>query len=213
MEAAILSPASPKNGKITLRFGEWEVRHFQPQKMTDEEFYAFCRENPEMKIEQDKYGNVIVMPPVSPESGNLESEVGIDLGLWNRRSNLGRTFSSSTMFTLPDGSKRMPDASWISHEKYNRLTERERQSFAKIVPDFVIEVRSPSDSLEELKAKMTESWMSNGVRLAWLLDPESESAWIYRADGSTETIAGFDNKLSGEDVLPGFEFDLGVLKG
>lgn len=212
MEAAVLTPP-PKNGKISLRFGEWEVRHFQPQKMTDEEFYAFCRENPEMKIEQDKYGNVIVMPPVSPESGNLESEVGIDLGLWNRRSKLGRTFSSSTMFTLPDGSKRMPDASWISHEKYNRLTERERQSFAKIVPDFVVEVRSPSDSLEELKTKMTEAWMSNGVRLSWLLDPESQSAWIYRADGSSETVNGFNKRLPGEDVLPGFEFDLGVLKG
>lgn len=212
MEAAALTPPL-KNGKISLRFGEWEVRHFQPQRMTDEEFYAFCRENPELKIEQDKYGNVIVMPPVSPESGNHESEIGIDLGLWNRRSKLGRTFSSSTMFTLPDGSKRMPDASWISHEKYDRLSEQERQTFAKIVPDFVIEVRSPSDSLTELKEKMTDAWIANGVRLAWLLDSESESAWVYRADGSTETIIGFDKKLSGEDVLPGFEFDLGTLKG
>ncbi|HRI59576.1 MAG TPA: Uma2 family endonuclease, partial [Saprospiraceae bacterium] len=84
---------------------------------------------------------------------------------------------------------------------------------AKIVPDFVIEVRSPSDSLTELKEKMAEAWMANGVRLAWLLDPESQSACIYRADGSSETINGFDYKLSGEDVLPGFEFDLGVLKG
>lgn len=212
MEAAIITPATPKNGTISLRFGEWEVRHFQPQKMTDEQFYAFCRENPDMKIEQDKYGNITVMPLVSPESGNLESEVGIEVGLWNRHTKLGRTFSSSVMFTLPDGSKRMPDASWISHEKYNRLSKKERQSFAKIVPDFVIEVRSPSDSLEELKAKMSEAWIANGVRLAWLLDPETQSAWIYRAGGSVEAIHGFDQKLSGADVLPGFEFDLSLLK-
>ncbi|MCW5924702.1 MAG: Uma2 family endonuclease [Saprospiraceae bacterium] len=211
MEAAVLTPP-PKNGKISLRFGEWEVRHFQPRRMTDEEFYAFCRENPELKIEQDKYGNVIVMPPVSPDSASSELEVGTDLTVWNRKTRLGKTFSSSVMFTLPDGSKRMPDASWISSEKYDRLSERERQSFAKIVPDFVIEVRSPSDSLTELKEKMTDAWIANGVRLAWLLDPESQSVWVYRADGSTETLAGFDKKLSGEDVLPGFEFDLSVLK-
>ncbi len=146
MEAAAIKPAQAKNGKISLRFGDWEVRHFQSQKMTDEEFYAFCRENADLKIEQDIFGNITVMPPVSPESGNFESEVGIDVGIWNRQTQLGKTFSSSAMFTLPDGSKRMPDASWISLERYNRLSKKERQSFARIVPDFVIEVRSPSDS-------------------------------------------------------------------
>ncbi len=202
----------PKNGKITLRFGEWEIRHFQSERMSDEAFYAFCRENPTLKIEQDKYGNVLVMPPVSLESGNQEGEVITDVTIWNRQSNLGRTFSSSTMFTLPDGEKRMPDASWIAHERYNQLSARERKSFAKIVPDFVIEVRSPSDSLQELKEKMTNIWMANGVRLAWLLDPAIPSAWIYRADGTVENIEGVGQKLSGEEVLPGFQFDLALLK-
>jgi len=212
METEML-PLPPKNGKISLRFGDWEVRHFQSEKMSDEAFYAFCQENPNLKIEQDKYGNVIVMPPVSPESGNHESEVGTDLSIWNRQSKLGRTFSSSTMFTLPDGEKRMPGASWIAHEKYNHLSERERQSFAKIVPDFVIEVRSPSDSLKELQEKMTAVWMANGVRLSWLLDPTTLSAWIYRAEGSMDMVEGLGQKLSGEDVLPGFEFDLSILRG
>lgn len=212
MEAAAIKPAQAKNGKISLRFGDWEVRHFQSQKMTDEEFYAFCRENADLKIEQDIFGNITVMPPVSPESGNFESEVGIDVGIWNRQTQLGKTFSSSAMFTLPDGSKRMPDASWISLERYNRLSKKERQSFARIVPDFVIEVRSPSDSLDELKAKMTDVWIANGVRLAWLLDPASRTAWVYRPDGSIETVSGFDKKLSGEEVLPGFELSLSVLK-
>lgn len=211
MDAAALS-APAKNGKISLRFGEWEIRHFQHRKMTDEEFYAFCTENAEMKIEQDQYGNVFVMPPVSPESASNELEVGTDLTLWNRRTKLGKTFSSNAMFTLPDGSKRMPDASWMSNEKYDSLNERERRTFARVVPDFIVEMRSPSDSPDELKTKMTGAWIANGVRLAWLIDPVSRTTQIYRANGSCEVLEGFDRSLSGEDVLPGFEFDLRVLK-
>lgn len=212
MEAAAIKPVQAKNGKISLRFGDLEVRHFQAQKMTDEEFYAFCLENADLKIEQDKFGNITVMPPVSPESASSELEVGTDLTNWNRQTKLGKTFSSSAMFTLPDGSKRMSDASWISNERYHRLSKKERQSFARIAPDFVIEVRSPSDSLEELKEKMTGAWIANGVRLAWLLDPASHTAWVYRADGSIETVSGLDQKLSGEEVLPGFELGLDVMK-
>lgn len=205
------APASSTSATaITLRFGEWEIRHFQSKKMTDAEFETFCRENPDLKIEKDPHGNVLVMAPVSIESGHFENEIGTDLGLWNRQTRLGKAFSSSTMFTLPDGSKRMPDAAWVANEKYAALSRHERRSYARIVPDFVIELRSPSDNLDDLKEKMRAVWIANGVRLAWLLAPESQTAWIYRPDGSIETVQGFNQKLGGEDVLPGFEFDLRV---
>lgn len=195
--------------QISLRFNGWEIKNFRPR-MTEKEFEAFCYENSELRIECDPQGNIVAEPPVSYDSSSYENEVCTDLALWNRRTKLGRTFSPSVMFTLPDGSKRMPDAAWVSREKEQKLTPRQRKSFAPIVPDFVVEVRSPSDSIASLKKKMTEVWIANGVRLAWLIDVEAEKAWIYRADGSSEEMTGFDQKLIGEDVLPGFEFDLAV---
>jgi Uma2 family endonuclease len=98
------------------------------------------------------------------------------------------------------------------YEKLKDLPQQEWNTFARIVPDFVMEVRSPSDDLEELKAKMKNVWTANGVRLAWLLDPETTTAWIYRADGNEERVSGFDKQLSGEDVLPGFTLPLSILK-
>lgn len=203
--------AQKKTLNINFRFDDWEVRDARPP-MSEEEFIAFCRQNPDLRIEQDKYGNIRIMPPVSFESGNYESEVLVSLGIWNRRSNLGKTFSPSTLFILPSGEKRMPDAAWISLEKVEQLSPEARKSFARVVPDFVIEIRSPSDDIRELKKKMTDSWIANGVQLAWLLDPETKTAWIYRADGAVEEQQGFDGALSGEGVLPGFEFDLSLLK-
>jgi Uma2 family endonuclease len=198
-----------QNNKMFIRFNGWELRHTSPR-MNDEEFEAFCRENPGLRIEQDQFGNLSIMPPVSYESGNNESEPLIDLGLWNRKTKLGKVFSPSTMFTLPDGSKRMPDAAWVSLEKDALLSAKERKKFARIVPDFVIELRSPSDDIEALKDKMREVWIANGVRLGWLIDPEHQHAYVFRADGSAEILRDFDQKISGEQVLPGFEFDLSV---
>lgn len=180
--------------------------------MTDEEFEEFCYQNPNLQIEQDKHGNIIIMSPVSYDSGHHESEVLTDLGLWNRKTKLGKTFSSSTMFILPDGEKRMPDAAWITLEKHRNLANWERKKFARIVPDFIVEIRSPSDSLRALKSKIKDVWCANGVRLAWLIDPESETTFVFRPGSEPVEIKGFDKVLSGEDVLPGFEFDLGVLK-
>ncbi len=153
------------------------------------------------------------MPPSSYDSGNHEMEAGADLTLWNRRTKLGRVFSPSTLFKLPDGSKRMPDAAWISREKHAQLSAKERKSFARIVPDFVIEVRSPSDRPQVLKDKMQSAWIKNGVQLAWLIDPELQQAWIFRADGSETHIPDFQRVLSGESVLPGFELDLRIFIG
>lgn len=202
-------PAEKTNGKVAFHLSDGEVFHALP-KMSEEEFDEFCFANSELRIEQDPQGNIIIMPPSSYESGNHEVEPITDLNIWNRRTRLGKVFSPSTLFKLPDGSKRMPDAAWVSLEKHNSLSEKERKSFARIVPDFVIEVRSPTDRLKILQGKMHTAWIANGVRLAWLIDPQGHQAWVYRADGSESHISDFKQVLSGEDVLPGFEFDLGV---
>ena len=201
--------ARPANSKVAMHLSDGEVFHAVP-KMSDDEFDEFCFANPELRIEQDPHGNIIIMPPSSYDSGNHETDPIIDLGLWNRCARLGKVFSSSTLFKLPDGSKRMPDAAWVSLEKHQSLSEKERKSFARIVPDFVIEVRSPTDRLKTLQGKMRTAWIANGVRLAWLIDPESQQAWVYRADGSETHIPDFQQVLAGEEVLPGFELELSV---
>lgn len=212
MEGSTAKTATPeKTTNISIRFDGWEVQDARPP-MSEAEFFDFCLQNPDLRIEQDKNGNILIMPPVSFDSGNYESEFLGDLVNWNRQDQSGKTFSSATLFVLPNGEKRMPDAAWISSEKIEKLTSAERKTFAEIVPDFVVEIRSPSDDIQALKTKMTDSWIANGVRLAWLIDPEDKKAWIYREDGSVEEIQGLNRKLSGEGVLPDFEFDLAVLK-
>ena len=193
-----------------LRFGDLEIVNLIPD-LSEEEFIDFCLHNPNLKIEQDKTGNLIIMSPVSLDSGNYESEIGIDLGLWNRKTKLGKTYSSSTMFILPDGEKRMPDAAWISKEKVKKLSRWQRKKIAKIVPDFIVEVRSPTDKPKDLKAKIKDIWIKNGVQLAWLIDPIKEVHWIFRIDGSQEKVEGMDAILTGEKVLPDFKFDLSIL--
>lgn len=175
---------------------------------TKEQFHRFVLEHQDLKIERDKNGVIIIHPPMSFDSGYLEGEAFGILRDWSKTSSLGRAFSPTTSFYLPDGSTHKADGAWFSWEKINQLSLRERKHIAAIVPDFVIEVRSESDSLTKLKEKMEDVWLANGVRLAWLIDPKTEMAWIYRQDGSEEEVDDFNSKLSGEDVLPGFEFDL-----
>ncbi|MCC7507309.1 MAG: Uma2 family endonuclease [Saprospiraceae bacterium] len=210
MTAQVPTQASEKIG-LSFWFNGLELKSKLPP-MTEEEFLEFCQDNPDLRIETDPMGNIVAEPPVSYESGGKENEVNGDLTMWNRQTKLGKTFSPSTMFTLPDGSRRMPDAAWVSMEKHRRLSAEERNKFARVVPDFVVEVRSPSDDLKRLQAKMTGVWIANGVRLAWLIDPITEKTWVYRPDGSIDVVEGFGHTLSGESVLPGFVFDLLVLK-
>ena len=120
-------------------------------------------------------------------------------------------FDSSTGFTLPDRSVFSPDASWISLGNWNALTEEDKNKFAPICPEFIIEVRSKFDSVQDLKNKMVK-WIANGATLAWLIDPIEEITYIFRSDGSMETVLGLDNKLTGEDPVKGFELDLSRLK-
>ncbi len=193
-----------------LRLDDLEIVHLIPD-LSEEEFIDFCLHNPNLKIEQDKNGNLIIMSPVSFDSGSHENEVNADLTIWNRKAKSGKTFSSSTMFILPDKEKRMPDAAWISKEKVKKLSKWQRKKIAKIVPDFIVEVRSPTDKPKDLKAKIKNIWIKNGVRLAWLIDPIDKVHWVFRIDGSQEKIKGMNAILTGETVLPGFKFDLSIL--
>lgn len=182
--------------------------------MSEADFEQFCAQNCELRIEREANGKVTIMAPVHFDSGFFETEVLAELRNFVKNSKLGgRVLSPSTGFKLPDGSTKSPDASWINAEKLAALPPEERKKFAAVVPDFIIEIRSDSDKLGKLKRKMEQTWIANGVRLAWLIDPVKQKAYIYRQDRSIDVIQGFDSTLNGEDVLPGFELDLGMLKG
>lgn len=181
------------------------------ERMTDQEFYEFASANDDLRMERDKHGNIIIMAPVNSFSGFLENEVSSELHDWNKKDQTGITFSSSAGFTLPDTSVKSPDAAWLSLPKWKALTMAEKKRFAPVCPEFVAEIRSESDNLKDLHEKMTD-WIANGALLAWLIDPIAEEVHIYRADGTVETVQGFDKILSGESVLPGFKFDLKNLR-
>ena len=179
----------------------------RPLKMTDEDFYKFCQSNEGYQFEMDKRGNLIVMPPTALETSNKNSEINFQLRVWAKKDATGIAFESDGMFTLPNGAKRAPDAFWITKDKYYALSKEERENrFARIVPDFVIELRSKSDNLRKLQAKMRE-YIENGVRLGWLIDPTEKKVHIYRADKTVEVLEN-PQTVSGESVLAGFELDL-----
>ena len=173
---------------------------------TAEQFDRVCEANPDRSFELTAQGVLVVMPPVGVESGNYESELLGDLVIWNRQTRLGKTFSSSTVFTLPNGSKRSPDAAWVELLRWESVSKEERVQFALLVPDFVIELRSETDRFPPLQAKMVE-YRDNGVRLGWLINPRDRQVEIYRLDCDVEVIAD-PLTLSGEDVVPGFTLDL-----
>lgn len=179
--------------------------------MTDDDLYDFCMQNKGLRIERDQSQNIIIMSPVGGESGFFEKNFIFELELWVRKHKRGLTFSSSTGFLLPNGAMRSPDACWVSEERWKEVPEDKKQKFLPIVPNFIVEIKSPVDALKELKLKMKE-WIENGAQLGWLIDPKAENVYVFRAEKAVEKINSFDQKLSGRDILPGFEFDLKQLK-
>ncbi len=170
--------------------------------LTSEAFYQLCQVNPELPLELSRNGELIIMSPVGGESGNQEANLIADVSLWNRQSKLGLVFSSSTVFDLPNGGNRSPDVAWIAKDKWDTLTPRQKQKFPPLCPDFVIELRSPSDRLQPLQEKMLE-YLDSGLRLGWLINPQDNTVEIYRPQQPRETLS-LPVSLSGEDVLPGF---------
>ncbi|MBV9385847.1 MAG: Uma2 family endonuclease [Chroococcidiopsidaceae cyanobacterium CP_BM_ER_R8_30] len=179
-------------------------------RLTDDAFYALCQANPEIKFERTSLGELIVMPPTGGETGRRNLDLSMQLGIWSKQTQLGVAFDSSTMFHLPNGAYRSPDAAWIVLERWETLSLKEREIFPPICPDFVVELRSPSDSLKAIQNKMQE-YVDNGARLGWLLDPQEQLVEVYRR-GQEKEVLSSPTHLSGEEVLPGFVLDLrGIL--
>lgn len=173
---------------------------------TDEQFYQLCLSNPELTIERDAEGRLIVMSPVGGDSGSRKMDLGGEVYIWNRQTQLGKVFSSSTLFKLPGGGSRSPDVAWVELSRWEALTPEQRQKFPPIAPDFVIELRSRSDNLQTLQDKMLE-YLHSGVRLGWLFNPQNQQVEIYR-QGQPKEVRSLPTQLSGEDVLPGFVLEV-----
>ena len=178
--------------------------------MSDEEFLKFCVENPGLRIERNSNLEIIIMSPVSTLSGLYSSEIFGQLYVWNKTQGHGIVFDASTGFTLPDRSVFSPDASWISKNKWNALSPEDKNKFAPICPEFVIEVCSKTDDIEALKEKMNV-WIKNGAQLAWLIDPRNKTSIIFRPGRAEENLQEFIS-IKGEAPVEGFVLDLTLLK-
>lgn len=177
-------------------------------RLTDEQFYQLCQDNPELKLERTATGELVIISPTGGETGKQNSDLIIDLGIWNRQTRLGVVFDSSTGFKLPNGSDRSPDVAWIPTEKWEALTPAQRKRFLPLCPDFLVELLSPTDTWEAGEAKMRE-YQSNGNRLGWLIDPANRRVAVYRQGRSVEVLDA-PAALSGENVLPGFVLQMQI---
>jgi len=177
--------------------------------ITDEQFYELCQANPDVKFERSAAAELIIMAPTGGETGSYNSEINADFVIWNRKTQLGKVFDSSTCFKLPKGGERSPDVAWVTLERWNTLTREQQRKFPPIAPDFVLELLSPTDSLEKTQAKMQE-YMNSGVRLGWLVDRDNHYVEIYRINQSVEVLRN-PEQLSGEDVLPEFVLNMNIV--
>ena len=185
---------------IVLHFGQLM------QRMSDDEFFEFCRRNPDLRIERTSDGDLIIMPPTGGETGRSNFKLTAYFGNWVEANGTGEGFDSSTVFRLPNGAERSPDVAWVRRERWEALTPEERRKFPPLCPDFVIELRSDSDRFNTLQQKMQE-YIDNGAQLGWLIDPLERKVWVYRPGAEPECLVN-PVRVSGEPVLPGFVLPL-----
>jgi Uma2 family endonuclease len=179
-------------------------------KLTHQEFYQLCAANPDAKLELTSSGELVVMSPTGGVSGNRNIKISHRLERWSEIDGTGISFDSSTMFKLPNGAFRSPDAAWISLARWNQLSLDEQESFPPICPDFVVELRSKTDTLKSIQDKMQE-YLDNGTRLGFLLNPQGKQVEIYR-QGQVKEVVNAPGDVSGEEVLIGFVLRLdGIL--
>ncbi|MCL1475283.1 Uma2 family endonuclease [Argonema antarcticum] len=179
------------------------LRILSTMQMTDDQFFEFCQINRDLRIERNKSGELVIMPPTGSETGNREFNILGQLWVWSEQDGTGLAFSPSTGFKLSTGAERSPDASWIKLERWNALSAEQKQKFAPICPDFVIELRSASDNLKPLQEKMEEYMREPGIQLGWLIDRKNRRVYIYRPGQEVECLEN-PATVSGEFVLPGF---------
>jgi Uma2 family endonuclease len=190
----------PHSEPLMIEFGKF-ARH-----MDDDEFFEFCQANRDLRIERTSDGEVIIMPPTGAESGRRNFSLNGQFYLWVEVDGTGVGFDSSTGFVLPNGAKRSPDLAWIRQERWEQLTAQEKEGFAPLCPDFVVELRSRTDSLPTLHEKMRK-YLANGARLGWLIDALEKKVYVYRPDAMVDCLKD-QRSVSGEPVLPGFTLDL-----
>ncbi|AXY68655.1 Uma2 family endonuclease [Thermosynechococcus sichuanensis E542] len=177
--------------------------------LTDDVFEQLCRQNPDLRLERSAQGELIAMPPAGSETGYRNVDLLGQLWQWNRQMQLGVVFDSSAGFTLPNGAIRCPDAAWVAKSRWERLTPEQRRKFAPLCPDFVVELKSPTDDLATLQAKLQE-YIDNGAQLAWLIDPEAQQVYSYCA-GQTVQRIDHPEVLCADPVLPNFVMDFALI--
>ena len=187
------------------------VLHFSTVlgKITEREFYEFCLLNKNLRIELTGEGDLIVMPPTGGKTGRRNSKLTRRLTAWAEDDGTGQPFDSSTGFTLPNGAKRSPDFAWVSDARWNSLTEQEQEEFPPLCPDFVVELRSRTDTLATLQGKMKE-YIANGAQLGWLIDPTRKKVYVYRPKSAVEVLDSPKMVLGGS-LLRGLKLDVQVL--
>ncbi|MDW8296776.1 MAG: Uma2 family endonuclease [Raineya sp.] len=179
---------------------------------TDDEFFEFCRQNDHLKFERTAQGDIVVMALTGGKTGRANIKIAYEIEFWNRQTNFGEVFDSSTGFRLPDTSIKSPDVAVVRKERWEALSEEQKEKFVPLCPDFVIELKSPSDRLKDLQQKMQE-WLRNGVQLAWLIDLQEQKIYIYTPHlPEPEIVEGFTNQvITGKEVLPNLKVDLSIL--
>ena len=183
------------------------VLHTRPAiETSDEQFFLFCQQNRDWQIERTAEGDWIIMPPAGGETGSRNSEIARQLGNWAKQDGTGVAFDSSTGFDLPNGATRSPDASWVRRSRLAALTPEQKQRFLPLCPDFVVELRSPSDSLSAMQDKMQE-YVTNGALLGLLLDPSNRHVYVYRPATAVEHLDD-PAAVSAAPELPGFTLDV-----
>jgi Uma2 family endonuclease len=175
--------------------------------MSDRQFFELCQLNRDLRIERTSQGDLVIMPPTGGETGRMNFELTGLFSHWVHADGTGVGFDSSTGFALPNGAKRSPDLAWVKRSRWEALTQEQREEFPPLCPDFVLELRSPSDALATVQAKMRE-YLDNGAQLGWLIDPIEKKVYVYRPGAPVECL---DNPqtISGDPVLPGFVLELG----
>jgi Uma2 family endonuclease len=180
------------------------------ERMSDEQFFHFCQQNRDVKIERNADGQIVIMSPTHFLTGKRNNEILYQLTHWNKKFRLGECVDSDTGFTLNNGAVRNPDAAWVSNEVLSKLSAKELQSFPHVCPEFIVELKSKSDSISDLKLKMRE-WIGNECKLGWLIDADEEKVYVFTPN--TEMMhMDFNQPISGEPVLKGFELVLSELR-
>ena len=184
------------------------VLHFGAlsKKLDDSDFYELCQANQDLRIERTSDGDIIIMPPTGGETGRRNFDLGGMFYAWVKSDGTGKGFDSSTVFALPNGARRSPDLAWVKLSRWNALTAEQRRGFPPLCPDFVIELRSHTDSLSALQDKMRE-YIANGAQLGWLIDPIEKKVYVYRPQVEVECLEN-PASISGGSLLEGFTLDL-----